>query len=252
MKPLLSMSIEKTMPPVAQKLSKLCIQGVCFTSTLLILTFTPPTNAEGTGKILKWKDEKGATHYGDRIPPQYANRESSIINPQGITVKHNKPISNQDQTLDIAKLDQDKKDKALLAAFTNENEIDLARDRNLQLDLVALENLQLDKSNAQKHLAENKKTVDELTKQNKKIPANLSADMASNQVTNARLEQLIKERKLAIENTRQRFDSDKQRYISLKYHTTGNNAPDTEAPAHVDSPEKTTTKQENPRVANPK
>ncbi|OIR04922.1 hypothetical protein GALL_130120 [mine drainage metagenome] len=243
MKPLLSMSIEIPRPKAVKKLSKLCVQGACLSSTLLLLVFTLPSHAQGTGKILKWKDEKGTTHYGDRIPPQYSNRESSTINPQGIIIKHNVPISTQDQAVDIAKLDQNRKDKALLDAFTNENEIDLARDRNLQSDLVTLENLQLDKSNIQKHLAENQKLVDSLTKQKKKIPADLSTEMANNQVNNAKLEQLIKERKLTIENTRQRFDHDKQRYIALKYHTTNNDATAAEMPTPVSSTEKNPTKE---------
>lgn len=218
-----------TMPKTAQKWTKFCRQIAHLSGAFLLLTLTQNTHADGTGKILKWKDEKGATHYGDRIPPQYANRESATINQQGITVKRNKPVSDQEQTLDIAKQDQDKKDKALLSAFTNENEIDLARDRNLQLDLITLENLQLDKSNVQKHLADNKKSADGFIKQKKKIPADLSADMASNQVTNAKLEQLIHEKKLAIETTRQRFESDKQRYIALKNHSATDSVPSAES-----------------------
>lgn len=211
-------------------------------SLLLLLAITQNTYADGAGKILKWKDENGATHYGDRIPPQYANRESSTINQQGITVKRYKPATNKEEALDTAKLEQDKKDKALLSAFTNENEIDLARDRNLQLDLITLDNLQQDKVNAQKRLADNKKTAENLSKQKKKIPASLSEEMASNQIINAKLDQNIKERKLAIENTRQHFERDKQRYIALKYHTTGNSAPATETLAPASAPEKSLSK----------
>lgn len=211
-------------------------------SLLLLLAITQNTYADGAGKILKWKDENGATHYGDRIPPQYANRESSTINQQGITVKRYRPTTNKEEVLDTAKLEQDKKDKALLSAFTNESEIDLARDRNLQLDLITLENLQQDKVNAQKHLADNQKIADNLSKQKKKIPASLSEEMASNQIINAKLDQHIKEHKLAIENTRQRFERDKQRYIALKYHTIGNSAPTTETLAPASAPEKSISK----------
>lgn len=196
---------------------------------LLLAPFMQHANAE-SGKILKWKDEKGNTHYGDRIPPQYANRESTTINQQGIAIKRNKPSSDQDLTLDLAKQDQEKKDKALLNAFTNENEIDLARDRNLQLDLTTLENLELEKSNIQKRLADNKKSVDGFNKQKKKIPADLSADLASNQVSNARLDQLITEKKSAIASVRLRFDNDKQRYLALK-NRTANNSPSIDATA---------------------
>lgn len=223
------------MPTVASKWTSICKQSMCcFALSFVATSFV---NAEG-GKILKWKDEKGVTHYGDRIPPQYANRENTTISQQGIAVRQNKPITNQNQALDVAKLEQDKKDKALLGAFSNESEIDLARDRNLQLDLVSLENLQQDKNNVQKRLVDNKKSVDALTKQKKKIPPDLSADIANNQMVNAKLDQQISERKLVIENTRQRFEQDKQRYVALKNPS---------APAEIVNPvngtaEKTTTK----------
>lgn len=240
MKPIV-LETEMTMPTAAPQLYKFCAQSMCLSGAVFLFLASACVNAEG-GKILKWKDEKGVTHYGDRIPPQYANRENTSINPQGIVVKQNKPITNQNQAVDIAKLEQDKKDKALLGAFSNESEIDLARDRNLQLDLVSLENLQQDKNNVQKRLADNKKSVDALTKQKKKIPPDLSADIANNQMVNAKLDQQIGERKLVIENTRQRFEQDKQRYIALKNPEGINNRPaEIAAPVNVAS-EKATTK----------
>ena len=207
---------------VASTFNRRCSQSA--SCAIFVCIAIKSTFAE-TGKILKWKDDKGVTHYGDRIPPQYANRENTSISQQGIAVKHNKPITNQDQALNIAKLDQDKKDKALLGAFSHESEIDLARDRNLQLDLISLENLKQNKNNLLKLLAGNKKSVDALTKQKKKIPLDLSADIANNQMVNAKIDQQISERKLVIENIRQRFAQDKQRYIELKTPRATHNPP---------------------------
>lgn len=187
----------------------------------LWLGFIQSADAENTNRIVKWKDEKGTTHYGDRVPPQYSNRESSIINRQGITVKRNKPINDQDQALDLAKLEQDKKDKALLGAFTNANEIDLARDRNIQLDLITLENLNQEKIANQKQLAANQKLADSLNKMKKPIPGGLGADISKNQLEIDKINQRISNRKQIIENTRNRFDADKKRYLSLKHQNEG-------------------------------
>jgi len=187
----------------------------------LWLGFIQSADAENTNRIVKWKDEKGTTHYGDRVPPQYSNRESSEINRQGITVKRNKPINDQDQALDLAKLEQDKKDKALLGAFTNANEIDLARDRNIQLDLITLENLNQEKIANQKQLAANQKLADSLNKMKKPIPGGLGADISKNQLEIDKINQRISNRKQIIENTRNRFDADKKRYLSLKHQNEG-------------------------------
>lgn len=187
-------------------------------SLCALLCLVQLAHAENTSRIVKWKDEKGVTHYGDKIPPQYADRENSLINRQGVTVKHNKPANYQEQAQDLARLEQDKKDKALLGAFTNADEIDLARDRNIQLDLIALENLNQDKSLSQKQFAENKKLADGFIKRKKPIPADLNADLTENRAEVIKIDQRIIERKQVIENTRKRFDEDKKRYLELKNH----------------------------------
>jgi hypothetical protein len=203
------------------KLSNLGVQvWACF-ALCLWLSFIQSPHAEDKSRIVKWKDEKGATHYGDSVPPQYSDRESSIMNRQGITVKRNKPINDQEQALDLVKLEQDKKDKALLGAFTNADEIDLARDRNIQLDLIALENLNQEKISNQKQLAENQRLADSLVKRKAPIPDDLSVDISKNQAEVGKINQRISDRKQTIESTRKRFDADKKRYLSLKHQSEG-------------------------------
>lgn len=177
--------------------------------------------AESTGRIVKWKDEKGVTHYGDSIPTQYINRENSLINRQGITVKHNKPAPTQDNTdalakIEQAKSEQSKKDKALLGAFTNANEIDLALERNIQLDKIALENLQQEKANHQKSIDTKKAMVASFQKRKKEIPSELKADIADEQAQIESLDEKIAARNTAIGATRKRFEEDKKRYLLLK------------------------------------
>ena len=190
--------------------------GLSVFGLLLLLVFVQHAHADNASKIVKWKDDNNVTHYGDKIPAQYSNRENSVISKQGITVQRNKPVSYQDQALNLAKQEQDRKDKALLSAFTNENEIDLARDRNLQLDQVTIEGLQLQKTNSLKRLTENQKMADRLMKIKKPIPADLATDIKSSQSEIEKQDKQIAERKAAMETTRKRFDEDKQRYIALK------------------------------------
>lgn len=193
------------------------------TTMFVILLFVACLNqafAEGS-RIVKWKDDKGVTHYGDKIPAQYANTENSLINKQGITVKRNKAINYQDQAQQAAEVEQSKHDYALLGAFTNENEIDLARDRNLQLDQVTVEGLQLQKENSGKRLADMQKYANGFKKSKKPVPADLTRDIATNQAEIAKIDGQIAERKVAMEATRKRFDNDKQRYIALKNYANG-------------------------------
>jgi hypothetical protein len=194
---------------------------------LLTLSVTHYAHAENTARIVKWKDEKGVTHYGDKIPPQYVNRENSLINKQGITVKQNKPEAAQDKAAELAKLEQDKKDRALLGTFTNAGEIDLTRDRNLEPDLLALKNLQQDRAVAQKKLDQSNASAESFTRAKKPVPTNLGDVVKTNKAELAKIDQRINDRQQAIDAIRKRFDEDKKRYLFLRNQadTTPGSAP---------------------------
>lgn len=189
---------------------------VATTLLCLILCMTSTAHAEGAARIVKWKDEKGVTHYGDKIPPQYANRENSLINKQGITVQQNKPEIPQDKAAELAKLEQEKKDRALLGTFTNADEIDLTRDRNLEPDLLALKNLQQDRAAAQKKLDQSNAAANSYSKLKKTPPANVADEIKTNKTELAKIDQRINERQQAIDSIRKRFDEDKKRYLLLR------------------------------------
>lgn len=185
----------------------------------LLLCTAQYAKAEGGGKILKWKDENGTTHYGDNMPSQYTNRENSLINRQGITVKHNMPVKdNADELnkIEQAKSEQSKKDKALLGAFTNVNEIDLALERNIQLDKIALENLKQERATHQKNFDSKKSMATTFEQKKKAVPKDLKADIADEQAQISRLDKSIADKNTAINDTRKRFEEDKKRYTQLK------------------------------------
>ncbi|NOT15760.1 MAG: DUF4124 domain-containing protein [Methylotenera sp.] len=184
-------------------------------SGVMVLVLFQQAYAEETKKMMKWKDEKGVTHYSDRIPAQYSNRENSVINRQGIIVKQNKPLSQQDQQLALEKQEQAKKDKALLGAFTSADEIDLARDRHLQTDQDILNNMVMQKNIAGIKLTDNQKMVASLTKQKKPLSAELLAEIKQNQADVSEYEQRINQHKQSMELTRNRYDADKARYLAI-------------------------------------
>lgn len=173
-------------------------------------------HTESTGRIVKWKDEKGVTHYGDKIPPQYSNRENSLMNKQGITVQQNKIATPQDNTLEQAQVEQDKRDKALLGTFSNAEEIDLTRDRNLEPDLMVIKSMQQDRSISQKKHDKIKAQMLGYTKAKKPIPENLQTDLDASKAELAKIDQKISTRQQAIDAIKLRFDEDKKRYLYLR------------------------------------
>jgi len=194
------------------------IIAVCM---LLVLPLSPIQGAEpaksSNTKIIKWVDDKGVTHYGDTLPAQFANK-NSVINSQGITIQRNDP-RNQSVEESPEAIEQQRKDRALMASFTNEQEIDLARDRHLQMDEITVQGLQQRRVTAVKQLDSNRKFADGFKQRNKAIPPDLDQDLKDNQAEIGRIDAQIKQQQDIMDATRKRFAADKQRFIDLKTHT---------------------------------
>ena len=88
--------------------------------------------------MYKWVDEQGMTHYGDRIPPEYATQEQHVINSQGIEVERLEAQKTPEQLAaeDQTKLDAEQRasrDKNLLNTYGSVQEIEHLRDQRLTL-----------------------------------------------------------------------------------------------------------------------
>jgi Domain of unknown function (DUF4124) len=100
-------------------------------------------------ELFKWVDDKGVTHYGDRIPPEYAKQGNTQLDKRGVTVRKVDPALTPEQrraqqeegqrlkdALKQAEAQQ-REDLALINTYSSEAEIDLARDRRIaQIDQI--------------------------------------------------------------------------------------------------------------------
>jgi hypothetical protein len=93
----------------------------------------------GTGRTLyKWVDEQGVTHYGDRIPPEYAGQEQHLINSQGIEInrleaqKTPEQLAAEEQKRQEAQQSQNR-DRNLLSTYASVQEIERLRDQRVTL-----------------------------------------------------------------------------------------------------------------------
>jgi hypothetical protein len=86
----------------------------------------------------KWVDNQGVVHYGDHVPPEYANQEQHVINSQGVEVSHtDAQKSAEQQALEDQKRMTTEaalaRDRNLLTAYGSVSEIERLRDTRLQL-----------------------------------------------------------------------------------------------------------------------
>ncbi len=183
-------------------------------------------SASAEAKLYKWVDEKGVTHYGETIPPEYANKDNVQFNDKGRVIKRNEKINADERRAqeeaaakkrisDEAALELRRHDKMLLNTYSNEQEIDLARDRNLQQVNARLTSVNLLLKSAQESQEGYRLEAGKITKNGKKIPASLQADLseAGNKVTRLQQELAKAQEKGAAVSAS--FESAKVRYREL-------------------------------------
>lgn len=186
------------------------------------ITFSLPVAA----KLYKWVDDKGTTHYGETIPPEYANKDRAELNKSGRLVKKIEvptPAERQAQERENAKksadekaaLEQKRHDQMLTSTYSNVKEIDLARNRNLQQLNARIENNNSQLKMANDNLLGLQKESEGYTKANKQIPASLQEDLQVSQARVDKMKQNLEKslaEKTAVET---RYDADKARYQEL-------------------------------------
>jgi len=86
--------------------------------------------------VYKWVDEHGVIHYGDRVPPQYAKKEATVLNSQGVEVRR-LTAERSAAELEQSEREQEQLDKQkhhddfLLTTYASVHDIERLRDERL-------------------------------------------------------------------------------------------------------------------------
>lgn len=112
------------------------------TLILVIASLAPfAALAQEGNRVYKWVDEDGVVHYGDSIPPQYAELPKEVVNDHGVTVD-NLAGKKSEEEIEAERLEEERQaaielerraDQALLATYLSVDEILMHRDRRVEL-----------------------------------------------------------------------------------------------------------------------
>ena len=173
----------------------------------------------------KWVDEKGVVHYTDRLPPDAVDKASIQLNKQGVPIKQtDKALTPEqrraieqdaDKTRDAqrAKDEHERRDRALVASYTNEAEIDLARNRSLQ----TINNVIQSSKAFSEQLTKRKVDVEakKVESQGKPVVAVLDRELESIDTELARQAELVAQKNKEVAAITAKYDADKQRWREL-------------------------------------
>jgi len=111
-----------------------------FIITVALVVVCSPAMARDE-QIYKWVDEDGNVFYGDSVPPEYAERPKEVLNDQGVAVEalqgKKTPEQIEQERIETARREeverQRRADLALLATYLSVEEIQMHRDRRVEL-----------------------------------------------------------------------------------------------------------------------
>lgn len=92
-------------------------------------------------KVYKWVDKDGQVHYGDSIPPEYATQDRDVLNQRGVAVGHEQGLETpaevqarqEAEKRAKAAQEQAQHDRMLLQTYQNVDEIEMLRQRRIEL-----------------------------------------------------------------------------------------------------------------------
>jgi hypothetical protein len=180
-------------------------------------------------KLYKWVDENGQVHYGDKIPPEYANQDREVLNKQGLSVGREEGAETAEEARARqerekqakAAEEQAQRDRMLLATYQNVDEIELLRARRLDQIDAQLTIQEQSLTNLKARHAEQVKRASRYQPANKDpkappMPEGMAEDIARAE-SDIRTQQLnLDKRRKERSALNQQFDADVARFKELK------------------------------------
>jgi len=187
---------------------------------------------DGT-KLYKWVDEKGEVHYGDTVPPQFANRDRNVLNDKGVRVGFEEGEVTPEERAALearkaaeeidraAKEETARRDRMLLATYLTVMDIEDLRNRRIELLESQIKVTELYLANLRKRLvslqAEASNYKPYTARENApQIPPNLALDISRTTASINLYEQTLSRTRSDQTTLRTAFDNDIARFRELK------------------------------------
>ena len=198
-------------------------------TTLLLFCLSAGVAGAQAPKLYRWVDEDGVVHYGDSIPARYAELERQVVNEHGITVDVMQAKKTQEEIAEEARLEelrveaelQRRRDQALLATYLTIDEIEMHRDRRVELFQAQARVTELYLRNLQRRMDSLRAEASKFRPYSEDpeapmIDPDLADDLAQTKETIARHEENLRKFEADEQNIVARFEGDIDRFKKLK------------------------------------
>jgi len=184
-------------------------------------------------KLYTWTDDKGVVHYGDSIPPEFANRDRNLLNTRGVRVGFEEGEITEEERAELAKkkaaadavataqAEVARHDKMLLQTYIAVADIEDLRNRRLELLESQIKVTELYLNNLRKRLVMLQEEAAVYKPYSTKadapqIPENLALDVSRTAGSINNYEKMLAKTRSDQTSLRASFDNDIVRFRQLK------------------------------------
>jgi hypothetical protein len=185
--------------------------------------------SEKQKKLYRWVDKQGQVHYGDSIPPEYAEQDRDVLNRQGVAVgKEEGTVTPEEAAAKAAeekaaREEQKRKlrDRVLLQTYQSVKEIEILRDNRLDLVDANLTIQEQSLANLRAQRAQIERMAARYAPVNQAadappLPDGVATDLERAASDIATQEANLQRRRDERENIRKSFEADIKRYQELR------------------------------------
>jgi len=208
-------------------------------SIALCLLLSLVASAQQQRTTYSWVDDEGIRHYGDRIPPEFADKPKDVLNEQGVMVRQLQGKRTPEQIQadkEAAKLEaqielQRRADQVLLSTYVNVTEIEMHRDRRIELFQAQARVTELYLRNLQQRLTQLKGNAGRFKPYNSDpaapmIDPDLLEEIKETDGAILRHENNLEKLRSTERKISERFEGDIQRFMILRGMTHAQTAPE--------------------------
>lgn len=196
---------------------------------LALLAGVADAQSDSSKKLYRWVDKNGQVHYGDSVPPEYAEQDREVLNRQGVPVGREEGTVTPEEARAKAAADkaardiekQKLRDRVLLQTYQSVQEIEVLRDRRLELVDAQLTIQAQSLANLKTTLALFEKQATRYQPRNMKpdaqpLPEGLELDLQRAASDIETQQQNLEKKRVERETIRAKFEADIKRFTELR------------------------------------
>ena len=191
------------------------------------------TGAVAQQRLYRWVDNEGVVHYGDRVPPEFADRDRDVLNEQAVTVGFEEGEVTPEERAEKARQDalvaeaqrirdtEAQRDRILLETYLTVTDIEDLRDRRLELISSQIRVTELYLTNLRKRQTALEREARPYRPYSDEedaapVPEDLALEMRRTQASIALYEQTLERTRTEQAAMRAAFDLDIERFKEIK------------------------------------